>query len=189
MIWTPPYTFIISVEHWRTGSMSPYLKLQSSYCTYEYMKVLNASFLVYSTPQNASDVCHHPFTHINLLLASSHLLIYRDNHSSFIHKRCRMWSFIWNFMYYSRNSDTHKDPQNVSPELSTSKNNPVYVNYTVFDNISIYLQVAWRNCFWYCWQTQWASTQFWSRFNSCKGMYVVIWIPERYFYLQITYFH
>lgn len=44
-------------------------------------------------------------------------------------------------MYYSRNSDTHKDPQNVSPELGPRKNNPVYVNYTVYDNISIYLQV------------------------------------------------
>lgn len=29
------------------------------------------------------------------------------------------------------NSDTHKDTQNVSPELGTSKNNPVYVHYTV----------------------------------------------------------
>lgn len=84
------YRVIISVECWPTGPMSPYLKLQSSHCTYEYMKVLNASFLVRSTPQSASDVFHHPVTHIHLLLVSSHLLIYRDNHSSFIHQRCRM---------------------------------------------------------------------------------------------------
>lgn len=115
------YRVIISVECWPTGPMSPYLKLQSSHSTYEYMKVLNASFLVHSTPQSASDVCHHPVTHINLLLVSSHQLI-RDNHShSFIHQRCRMWSFIWSFMYYSRNSDTHKDPHNVSPELGLAK--------------------------------------------------------------------
>lgn len=44
-------------------------------------------------------------------------------------------------MYYSRNSDTHKDPQNVSPKLGTSKTNPVCIHYTVYNNISIYLQV------------------------------------------------
>lgn len=65
------YRVIISVEHWPTIPMSPYLKLQSSHCTYKYMKVLKASFLVHSTPQS---VQMSVISHSHTLIYSWHLL-------------------------------------------------------------------------------------------------------------------